>query len=109
MKHPSQHRIVVLVMSFLLVVLTAATTAGARSTDARERVVKKAVTERLTGPVVSLWVIDHGGADPALDDLVPYQQAFKKVLGGCWISPATLASAVFLMSDRATLGSGHEF
>jgi hypothetical protein len=60
----------------------------------------------LTGPVVSLWVVDHGGVNPRPAQLAPYRQAFRRVLAGCWVSPAGLASAVFLLSDQASLDSG---
>jgi hypothetical protein len=86
-----------------------ATLAATGRADVRKQAAKADARMHATGPVVSLWVIDHQGADPRPADLIPYRAAFRKVMAGCWISPATLASAVFQMSDQATLGSGVEF
>jgi hypothetical protein len=65
-------------------------------------------TATLAGPVVSMWVVDHGGIQPEKAELAAYQTPFDRVLRGCRISPADLASVVFTMSDRASLGSGVE-
>jgi hypothetical protein len=104
------HRIAaLLVLSLLAVVAAASFDVPGRGADVRKQAPKRNAVERRTGPVISLWVIDHDGADPTDADLVLYRQAFRTVLAGCWISPPLLASVVFDMSDRATLGSGVEF
>src|SRR6476620_576866 len=62
----------------------------------------------LTGPEVSLYVVDHAGAQPDGVQLAPHRAMFQRVLAGCRISPGDLASVVFQISDQATMGSGVE-
>ena len=102
-------RSVAVVLVVVLAVVAATLVATSRA-DVRKQT-GRAADARLhtTGPVVSLWVVDHDGADPRRADLVPYREAFRTALAGCWISPTTLSSVVFQMSDQATLGSGVEF
>jgi hypothetical protein len=61
---------------------------------------------RPSGPVISLYVVDHHGTAPDGTSLAPYLDAFRRVLGGCWIGPSALASVVFQLSDQASMGSG---
>ena len=100
-----------LVLSAALAVVGATLVATGRADVRDESAPAGKADTRLhtTGPVVSLWVVDHEGADPQPQDLVSYRDAFRRILAGCWISPDTLASVVFQMSDQATLGSGVEF
>jgi hypothetical protein len=58
------------------------------------------------GPVVALYVVDHHGAAPEAATFAPYRNAFRRVLGRCSITATDLASVVFHMSDRASMGSG---
>jgi hypothetical protein len=62
--------------------------------------------ERPSGPVVALYVIDHGGADPSGNALEPYAQAFGQIEAGCRISPHALADRIIQLSDAASKGSG---
>jgi hypothetical protein len=68
----------------------------------------KADPEPLAGPDVSLYVVDHAGAQPDTVQLAPYRETFRRVLAGCRVSPGDLASVVFQISDQATMGSGVE-
>jgi len=36
-----------------------------------------------SGPTVSLYVVDHGGAQPVAEALAPYDEAFDHVLAVC--------------------------
>jgi hypothetical protein len=107
-------RPIALTASLLLAAVLGAAAAASTANhdgDAAKRAVSRIGQERVpgTGPVVALYVVDHRGDQPDLSELVPYRNAFRKVLAGCWINATTLASAVFWMSDRASLGSGVEF
>ena len=62
----------------------------------------------LAGPEVSLYVVDHAGAQPSAAQLAPYRETFARVLAGCRISAGDLASVVFQISDQASMGSGVE-
>ena len=62
----------------------------------------------LAGPEVSLYVVDHAGAQPDAAQLAPYVETFQKVLAGCRMSAGDLASVVFQISDQASMGSGVE-
>jgi hypothetical protein len=66
----------------------------------------KADPVALAGPEVSLYVVDHAGAQPDAAQLAPYLEKFDRVLAGCRIVPGDLASVVFQISDQASMGSG---
>jgi hypothetical protein len=100
MGYPSRCRLVALVAGFALAALIGASFGSAGRKE--EKVI------RATGPVIALYVIDHYGEFPTRADLVPYRQAFRRVLAGCWITPTALSSVIFQLSDHASLGSGTE-
>jgi hypothetical protein len=62
--------------------------------------------ERASGPVASLYVMDHRGADPPDGALEPYAQAFDRVRADCRITPAALADRILHLSNDASVGSG---
>ena len=93
-------RYVALAAGFALAALVAASWGGGDG---------PAPAARPSGPVVALYVVDHGGADPTEEQLAPYEKAFERALAGCKVSAADLSSVVFTLSDRATMGSGVEF
>jgi hypothetical protein len=61
---------------------------------------------RATGPVASLYVIDHNGAEPAPGALGPYARAYRRVRAGCTIGPHALTDRILQLADEATQGSG---
>jgi hypothetical protein len=56
--------------------------------------------------LTSLYVIDHGGANPMGDALNPYEAAFSTVQADCKGSVEDLASSIQDMATNASNGSG---
>jgi hypothetical protein len=59
-----------------------------------------------TDALTSLYVIDHGGANPTGDALNPYEAAFSAVRKDCDGSVEDLASSIQDMASSASNGSG---
>jgi hypothetical protein len=91
-----------------LVIVAAALAAAAFVAVSRGSVVHAEDPAPASGPTVSLYVVDHDGAQPASAALAPYDVVFRRVLAACKVTPEQLASAVFRISDQASMGSGVE-
>ena len=53
--------------------------------------------------VLSLYVIDHNGAQPRSDAaLAPYSAPFEKILGGCKTNPNDLTNLAIQLAEKAS-------